>query len=145
MPQYPFIEEVTAARARLRLERPVRGVVLTRVEGFASVDVGRRIIGFVDAAIADGEIPTVFHDWELAGGYEPALRPIFTDWYRTVKSKTAGVHVLTRSKLVSMGVSLVAMATGSDIAAYRDRASFEKALADAVVKAKVSSRRAGDS
>jgi hypothetical protein len=144
MPQHPFTEEVTAARARVRLERPVRGVVVTRVDGFASVDVGRRIIGFVDSAIADGEIPTVFHDWELASGYEPALRPIFTDWYRMVKAKTAGVHVLTKSKLVSMGVSLVAMATGSDIAAYRDRASFEKALGEAVVKAKVSSRRAGD-
>jgi hypothetical protein len=144
MPRYPFTEEVTAARARLHLERPVRGVVVTRVDGFASVDVGRRIIGFVDSAIADGEIPTVFHDWELASGYEPALRPMFTDWYRLVKAKTGGVHVLTRSKLVSMGVSLVAMATGSDIAAYRERVAFEKALADAVVEAKVSSRRAGD-
>jgi hypothetical protein len=36
------------------------------------------------------------------------------------------------------------MATGGDIVAHRDRASFEKAPGDAVVEAKVSNRRLAD-
>ena len=134
-------EEWSTVRGLLRLERPAAGVVSTRVEGFAALELGTRLIAWVDAAIDEGETPVVFHDWELATGYEPALRPRFTEWYLRVRRRVGGVHVLARSKLVSMGVSLVSIATGNEIYAYRERQPFSKALEAAVLAAKASARR----
>jgi hypothetical protein len=141
--RFPSTEERSTDRGFVRVARPVEGVVLTRVEGFASLELGATLIAWVDEAFGEGTPLTVFHDWELAEGYEPALRPRFTDWYLHVRSKTSGIHVLTRSKLVTMGVSLVSIATGNEIRAYRERKPFERALEAAVLEAKVSRRRPG--
>ncbi len=134
-------EQWSTDRGLLRLERPLAGIVLTRVEGFAGVELGDRIISWVDSAIEDGETPAVFHDWELATGYEPAVRPRFTEWYMRIRRSVGAIHVLARSKLVTMGVSLVSLATGSEIFAYRERLLFTKAFDAAVLEAKMSGRR----
>ncbi len=134
-------EQWSTDRGILRLERPLEGVISTRVEGFAAVELGDRIISWVDAAIADGEVPAVFHDWELATGYEPALRPRFTEWYLRIRRKVGAIHVLAASKLVTMGVSLVSLATGNEIFAYRDRRLFSKAFDAAVLDARMVARR----
>jgi hypothetical protein len=138
--RFPFAEDWSTDRGVLHLERPTAGIVTTRVEGFAAVELGVRIMAWVNAALDDDETPTVFHDWELATGYEPALRPRFTAWYLRVRSRVAGVHVLTKSKLVAMGVSLVSLATGNDIVGYRERPPFTKALDATLLAARVSNR-----
>jgi hypothetical protein len=139
--RFPLVEEWSTDRGLVRLERPVAGVVLTKVEGFAAVELGARLIAWVNASIEQGERPTVLHDWEGATGYEPALRPRFTEWYLRVRKEAGEVHVLTRSKLVTMGVTLVSLATGNEIFAYTDRHAFSRAFEQALLDATTVARR----
>lgn len=119
-------------RGSVELSRPRAGVVITKVSGFATPELGRRIIRWVDGSVRDGERPAVFHDWDGATGYEPEVRREFASWYARVRKNVKEVHVLTRSKVVSMGISLVTLAVGEPVHAHSDRAAFEKALAAAL-------------
>lgn len=132
MPSYPMLEEYATERGLVRLSRPARGVVQTIVTGYASPDIAERIIEWVDRAIADGERPAVFHDWDGATGYDPRVRPRFATWYARIRNKVSSVHVFTRSKVVSMGVALVSIAMNNAIVAYQERRPFEVALAAAI-------------
>ncbi len=132
MPKYPLIDELVTERGMVRLSRPVRGVVQTVVTGYATTAMADKIIAWVDRAIADGERPSVFHDWDGATGYDPAVRPKFATWYARIRRDVESVHVFTRSRVVSMGVTLVSIAMNNAIVAYRERGPFEAALAVAM-------------
>jgi hypothetical protein len=123
------------------LLRPEAGVVQTRVAGFINQDMGRFIMAWIDGSLADGERPAVFHDWAEATGYETVVRQEFTTWYTGIRDQVESVHVFTKSKIISMGVSVVALAIGATIYAHRDRESFESAVAVAVRAAKMTSLR----
>ncbi len=141
MSELPITDELTTDRGSVRLARPVPGVVHTVVEGYAGIEIAERIMSFVDDAIRAGEHPAVFHDWEGVTGYAPQARPMFASWYRRVRRNVESVHVYTRSKVVSMGVSLVSMAMNDAIVAHRSRTTFEQELASAVAAAKRVGRR----
>lgn len=132
MPSYPMLDEYVTERGVVRLSRPVRGVVHTVITGYANLEMADRIIDWVDRAIADGERPAVFHDWDGATGYDPRARPRFATWYARVRRDVSSVHVFTRSKVVSMGVSLVSIATNNSIVAHQDRRRFDLELATAI-------------
>jgi hypothetical protein len=138
--QFPRSEERSTDRGSVSLLRPAPGVVQTRVAGFINQELGRRIMAWVDGSIADGERPAVFHDWEEATGYETVVRQEFTTWFMGIRDAVESVHVFTRSKIVAMGVSVVALAIGATILGHRDRESFETALASAVREAQMKSR-----
>lgn len=110
------------------MQRIARGVVLTRMCGHATLDHLPPILELVEAEIDSGERPHVFHDWEKMTGYDSAVRVAMTDWYGKVESRVAKVHVLTASRLVAMGVSVVALAVGARVEIHASRASFERAL-----------------
>jgi len=120
----------TDGRGTLTVASPGRGVVVTKVSGFATVELAKKLVASVDLQIARGALPTIFHDWEDVAGYAPSVRKQLADWYVRVRRDVRGVHVFTRSKLVAMGVSLVTLATGQEITAHSDRTAFEAALAD---------------
>ena len=143
MASYPLTDDFETDRGSVHLSRPARGIVHTVVRGYATVDIGERIIAWVDAAIADGEHPDVFHDWEDATGYEPRVRPMFANWYMRIRHDVTSVHVFTRSKVVSMGVALVSIAMNNAVVAYGDRRLFEKALTHALAAAKKGKRSVG--
>lgn len=124
-------EAFTTDRGSVQLSRLAPGVVLTVVTGYATADIAERIIDWVSGAIEAGERPVVFHDWDEATGYEPRVRPMFANWYMRVRRDVESVHVFSRSKVVSMGVALVSIATNNSIVSYRDRNAFELALAAA--------------
>ncbi len=133
---YPITESFATDRGKVRLERPARGIVHTVVHGYATVEMAERIIALVDGALAANEHPAVFHDWEGATGYEPRVRPMFASWYMRVRRNVSSVHVFTTSKVVSMGVALVSIATNNSIVAHRDRKSFARELDGALAAAK---------
>lgn len=116
-------------RGELRIDRPAPGVVRTRITGFGSLALFAPIRDAIDAEIASGVRPNVFHDWQDMTGYESSARVAMTRWYPQVRSEIASVHVSTESNLVSMGVSVVAMATGNTIVGHSEGTSFEQELA----------------
>jgi hypothetical protein len=127
-----MLDECVTDRGSVRLSRPARGVVHTVITGYANLEIADRIIDWVDRAIADGERPQVFHDWDAATGYEPRVRPRLATWYARIRKNVASVHVFTRSKVVSMGVALVSIAMNNSIVAYQERRPFEVELAAAI-------------
>ena len=143
MATYPLTDDFATDRGSLHLSRPTRGIVHTVVRGHANVEIAERIIAWVDAAIADGEHPDVFHDWDQATGYEPRVRPMLANWYMRIRRDVASVHVFTRSKVVSMGVTLVSIAMNNAIVAHGDRRTFETELTHALAAAKKGKRSVG--
>lgn len=136
MTTYPLTDELVTDRGSVHLSRPARGVVQTVVRGHATTEIAERIIAWVDGAIAAGERPAVFHDWDGATGYEPRVRPMLANWYRRVRKEVSSVHVFTRSKVVSMGVALVSIAMNNSIVAHGNRAAFEAELGRTLAAAK---------
>lgn len=115
----------------LVVDRVTRGVVRTRLVGHALAEHVAPIREAVEAEIACGFRPLVFHDWERMTGYESSARIEMTRWYDSVRDRVTAVHVLTANRLVAMGVQVVAMAVGARIQIHRSRASFERELAAA--------------
>ncbi len=112
----------------LRMVRPQRGLVCTRIVGFAPVEFLVPIMAAVDADVLLGLKPDVFHDWDEMSGYAPEARGTMTKWYLSIRDACSSVNVYTQSKLVAMGVSVVAIATGNRIMAHTSRDAFDQAL-----------------
>jgi hypothetical protein len=125
-------EEWSEERGSLRVSYPAPGVVRTTGSGFATVDLAGRLVKWVDVAIAAGEKPNVFHDWWDVTGYEPPVRRMMATWYSRVFHDVRGVHVLSSSKIVTMGVGLVSIAMGNAIVSYKEREALEAAIAAAI-------------
>ncbi len=119
----------------IQVQRVTPGVVLTRMRGHATLEHFAPIKSAVDAELEGGGRPAVFHDWEAMTGYDSAVRVAMADWYRGVEDRVAEVHVLASNRMVAMGVAVVALAVGARIQSHASRASFERALADAMRRA----------
>lgn len=115
-------------KGTLRVVRSHRGVVCTRIVGFAPEEFLPPIMAAVDAEVLAGTRPDVFHDWDAMSGYAPEARGTITKWYFGVRDSCTSVQVYTQSRLVAMGVSVVAIATGNRIVAHTNREDFEQAL-----------------
>jgi hypothetical protein len=114
----------------LEITSPKRGVVVVRFEGFATSDVAESILAAIEDQIAKAGTITAFDDWELATGYDPIVRAKLTDWMSANGSRIRATHVLVKSKVVSMGLSVANMILGSryKIVAYSDRRRWQAAL-----------------
>lgn len=115
-------------------------VFVTRGVGVMTGDVMDRFIAMLDREIAGGTRAMVFfHDWEHIVSYEPAMRQKLTEWRRRApRSATKAIHVLVRSKLVSMGVSassVLLRLIGLEIQSYSSRDDFDRAIRTAVALA----------
>jgi len=134
-------EEWDTERGTLRISRPARGIVRTQVVGFAPREFLAPIVQAVDAELELAPKPEIFHDWAEMTGYESASRASMTAWYGRVKDRCGSVHVFTMSKLVAMGVSLVALATGNSLIAHASRPPFEAAYQEALAKRRLRALR----
>jgi hypothetical protein len=68
----------------------------------------------------------LFQDFWEATGYDSAWRVECTKWGKDNAAKVAETHILSRSKILNMGVSVVALALpGVVIKSYGKRADFD--------------------
>ena len=119
-------------RGTLTISAPRPGIVLQRFEGYARVPMADAIIERLDVEIAAHETIYVFDDWFEAVGYDSEVRLKLTEWTRRHASDVRETHVLFRSKLIAMGLSVASLALGRQIHTYARRIDFEKALAKVV-------------
>lgn len=108
----------------------------------AATVVGVRVVGYLDTPLvpytmqktdeltARGVKPTVFNDWWEMTGYDSEARIRLTEWTRSnlALGKTWPSHVLMRSKIVAMGVTVANMALGGALVVHSDRAVFDAEL-----------------
>jgi len=114
------------------IETLAPGLLHTVLHGRVTVDVARRILEAGNLIMANGEQLCAFHDWEAVQSYEPEVRAILTDWGVERRAQIDRVHILLRSGLTRMGVSLAAMVLGRMLKPYRARDAFEAAMAEAI-------------
>lgn len=116
-------EHVCWSRGELRI-RVTDNVVYEQVTGYLEKDIVAKITAPVDRLIAVGNKPIIFNDWWELTGYDSDARLKLTDWIFWIRGKIIGSHILVRSKIVSMGVSIANLALGGMLTVYTDRAEF---------------------
>ena len=87
----------------VEIDRPMPGVVTTRMTGHARAEHVEPIKRAVNQEIAAGRRPHVFHDWSDMTGYDSEARVAMADWYAKVRDHVASVNVLAKNRLVAMG------------------------------------------
>lgn len=103
----------------------------TRVDGYLSIGLAKRIIDYVEPLFEKGRV-IGFHDWFQMVGYDTASRSQLTTWSLR-RSALAQINIGTRAKLVSMGVTVAAMALGEHVLRrFRSEAELEAAYQEAL-------------
>src|SRR5262245_37571982 len=108
------VEEYRDGRGSIRLwQQPDVRVYSTRVSGHLSIGLAQRIIDYVDPLFEQGSV-LGFHDWFMMTGYDSASRNQLTAWSLR-RSALAQINIGSRAKLVSMGVTVAALALGDRV------------------------------
>jgi len=111
----------------LYMTSPAYGVFFTRASGYADLDCALHVMRAYDrlASYTLGDVD-VFHDWEGVTGYESVVRQELVRWSQE-QTKSGEVHILVKSRIVAMGVSVANVALGGELKVYSDRQKFDKA------------------
>lgn len=121
-------EEWRSDQGFLRVWIPAPSVFATRIEGRAVTGFTGVIIRMAEQEIAAGRRLLVFHDWEEARSYEPAAREKIVAWTETIRPQWDGSHILFRSSLVAMAVSVSSLLFGEKVTSYSSRKNWQRAL-----------------
>lgn len=102
-------------------------IVLQRATGLADRAHAEAIATTLQPAIDGGTRLAIFDDFSGLEGYTSQARIELTAWTRKNLPKIGSIHILVRSKLVSMGVAVANVALGN-VNSYTDRKSFDAAI-----------------
>jgi hypothetical protein len=102
---------------------PRHGLVAI-LSGYVDDPLAEKVISETVALAGRGAV-TAFFDTAEMSGYTTRLRTGMTD---AVKKHALAVHVLVRSKIVAMGVSIANLALGGTVKSYSDLKSFDTQL-----------------
>lgn len=119
---------LTDGRGVLTVRRPAPHVELIRCDGYAQAVHVDLILEKRDQILAECGRIAIFDDLETLDGYDSGVRVRLTAWSNEHRSKIVAFHILTRSRLVAMGVTVANLALGGHIQAHTRRAAFEAAL-----------------
>lgn len=128
-------ERWRTSRGELEIWIPRPAVIVIRFSGHGDNAFVEPIVSRVQRAVDSGVRPSVFDDWERALSYDPRARLEMTRYAMSVRDRVRATHVLVRSKLLSMTVSLVNRALDNRFRIYSDRQEFECALGQALAAA----------
>jgi hypothetical protein len=126
------VEEFEDGRGVIRLwQQPARRIYSTRVSGHLSIGLARHIIEYVDPLFEGGRV-LGFHDWFRMTNYDSASRSELTEWSLS-RASLAQINIGVRAKLVSMGVTVAALALGERVLRrFAGEADLEAAFQEAL-------------
>lgn len=119
-------------RGKLRIRRPAKDVVLFVETGFLEKGFAPLITDHLDAALGDGARPEIFVDAYDLDGYDPEVRVGSTNWLKQHHELVRKQHMLVRSRLTKMGLSVASMTLGGVLVGHSDRATFQREYRRAV-------------
>jgi hypothetical protein len=119
-------------RGFLEVRRPSAAVVHFIEEGYLEADFADLIQAALDRALEQGEKLHIFVDAFDLEGYDPRVRASATDWLREHRARVVVQHMLVRSKITRMGLSVASLALGGVLEGHSARASFDAVLARVV-------------
>lgn len=136
MPSIPPIPDrrfdIPGPRGHMRVRFVSRAtapnIVVSQITNHATLGMAERYTSLLDGEVLRGKLE-IFHDWSGMTGYDPDARKLLTDWNVRHGTDVVQVHLLVRSKVIAMGVSVSSLIAGRDFAAYSERHLWEKPLA----------------
>jgi hypothetical protein len=109
----------------MRLDWSRQGHVRVIVHGHGHVDYADAVVArWESVRRVNGRVTLHIDFWEMPT-YDSGLRVGMTGWATKNRDSVDGVHVVTRSKLVSMGVSVANLAMGGIFTTHVQRAEFD--------------------
>src|SRR5690606_35425297 len=115
-------------RGQLRFKRLADGVIVTEVRGTLSRAFVPGYLRSLERVLAARPGLLSFCDWYDMEGYDSDARMALTQWTYAHRSEFAAIHILLRSKLVAMGVSVANLALGGFMTVHSARAPFDRAM-----------------
>ena len=115
-------------RGSLRIRRPVPEVLVFVEEGHLDTEAASLIAEASNNALKCPRPLHLFVDAYDLVSYTPDVRKGPTDWLMANRSRLAVQHMLVRSKITKMGLSVASLALGGLIKGHASRASFGLAL-----------------
>lgn len=110
------------------------------LSGLLTEEGARQIVAATTAALEACGTVHVFHDWEAVANYDTSARKELTAYVDSVKDRISSSHILVRSSLVAMGVSVANVVLRQRLVAYSRRDRFEAALKQSVEDGVVAGR-----
>jgi hypothetical protein len=118
------------AEGTLFISRTVGNVILQKFSGRLTMDFVTHILQTIEPRLAPERPLIGFNDWAGMAGYTTEARVALTKWLFTARGPVAEMHVLVRSKLVAMGVSVANLLLGGFVVPYARPERFKTALAE---------------
>lgn len=125
----PGSEIYKSARGELTMTLVGSNLIVCRIAGHFDFALSQRALAIAERFPTRREL---FHDWDSMSSYDTQSRLALTAWLFRNRA-TATVHVLQRSGLVAMGVTVAQLAIGQRaLRSYTSREAFEAAIRDTV-------------
>jgi hypothetical protein len=126
-----FTREVWQLRqSTLRLDWPRAGIVGITIEGYGHLEFANPCTQRLEEALRATERLTVLADFGEMSGYDSGYRIALTDWVAKRRPRLDAVHVLSRARLVNMGVAVANLALGGMLTTYTERSRYDRAIRD---------------
>lgn len=105
-------------------------VYVVRVEGHMDLEMAKQICAYSEQMLqrADGTLH-VFLDYMGMSSYDSLARKEMTNWMLPRLKKFTGIHVVTRSKIVEMGLIVANLAYGGKMTTHNSMDKVASALA----------------
>jgi hypothetical protein len=103
-------------------------VLLCTIRRHVSELLGAAIVLEFDRMLAQCTRMHLFIDADEMTGYDTEFRSRSTEWGSRARPRLISNHVLVRSKIVAMGVTVANMIIRGNVEMHSNRADFEKSL-----------------
>ena len=103
-------------------------VVVSRARGHIDAPHIEALMAYCDRRLIVAPSLFVVHDWFGVTSYDSRVRILMTPWARATRDQHEAIHIGVRSRLVRMGISVVALASGGPITTHESVASLGAAL-----------------
>jgi hypothetical protein len=115
---------------------PAPGVLVVVARGHLEASLVPPVLAWRDRAVARLGSIDIFDDGVDLKSYDSEARVLLTAWGKRNRDKVREHHILFRSRVVAMGISVANLALGGHIQTHTSRAAYEAALAAAVLRRK---------
>jgi hypothetical protein len=118
-----------------RVWSPAPRVVVTSFSGYGSYAFAAVIKRDTMPFFEPGTRSVLFSDWYDMTGYDSRARVELTRWMSWMRPRISDLHLLVRSKIVSMGVAVANLALGGWLNSTTNRVVWKGMLQEAVRRA----------
>jgi hypothetical protein len=120
--------ELTTSRGEYILFMPAPSVAVPIVRGYCDEQIAQAMIDQTKILLRVEKSIAVFADASEMKSYSTGARVMLTAFTKDVLPRFRTIHFYVRSKIVSMGISVVNVALDGRIEAHQARARFDAAI-----------------